>query len=419
MEQEFFVFGIKRSKITYLKEKTMKKLFGTGIIATLVVVLASGWAYAGKLLFPYINSNPGNLSTIISVINTASDEPWFCDDETVGLHLQYMTKSITAKHTDICVEHDFCRPTTENDIVSFDVAGNIAGGEAMFNDDTDYDSGFGAPNFDLPGTMGVSSAQRGYLLVTHTCGTSCEYDEACMGDMYIDGEAMLLDIVNGAAWGYRAAKSNIDDDDNGETCHSFARFFDNGECNPGEEATTELMNENRWCQYDDMRNMQPVALYPPDEFTTRFFVTPLVMAVNATGGECIGNTDMSVTTSKWQKRTRIALKKLQWGEEEAGFGGFNRNEGAFSVGKSVTVTCVGAVNLGELVGDVIDAPGFRSEGGWAYLDLMDPKVDDVCKDADHAAIVTKLQFGTPAFAKGSMINSADTIRGMRVYNGWD
>jgi hypothetical protein len=140
--------GIKGSKITYLKEKTMKKLFGTGIIATLVVVLASGWAYANgggnTILFPYINSNPGNLSTIISVINTASKD--ICPEDVPHmLHYRYMTKLITASNMDYCDESDFCRPTTKNDIVTFDVAGQIESGKAILRGVTSWSARRVAP----------------------------------------------------------------------------------------------------------------------------------------------------------------------------------------------------------------------------------------------------------------------------------
>jgi hypothetical protein len=55
-----------------IKVKNMKKLFRTGFITALAVILATGWCYGATILFPYINSNPGNLSTIVNVINTAT-----------------------------------------------------------------------------------------------------------------------------------------------------------------------------------------------------------------------------------------------------------------------------------------------------------------------------------------------------------
>ena len=385
----------------------MKKLFGTGIIATLVVVLAGSWAYAqnGKtnsILFPYINSNPGNLSTIINVINTASDtDVCGIDGPPHMLHYRYMMKLITASNTDYCDESNFCRPTTKNDLVTFDVAGQIESGMAMFNDDTCYDVGFGAPNFDLPTVFGESCAQRGYLLVSQVCGDEC-IDASDDSSSDLDGEAMLLDIVSGAAWGYRAALSALGG-------NAFADIT--GGCNPLPGATTELMAEN--CGNPPNQNMHKVVLYPPDEFCTRFFVTPLVVSsFSATvPSDNFINADMSTDVKKWQKRTAVCLKT------SSEIGVFNRNEAVVSKGQCVQVRCVGAVDLKSLVGSVINAPDFRSEGGWAYLDLVDPSGSDIVKEIDHAAIVTKLQFGSPSSAGGSMINTADTIRTDRIEVG--
>jgi hypothetical protein len=217
---------------------------------------------------------------------------------------------------------------------------------------------------------------------------------------------MLLDIVTGAAWGYRAALSGLD-------APNYAFADATGDSNPMPGATTELMAENS--------GMQKVALYPPDEFCTRFFVTPLVMGYcdNDDCTSCTVSTNMATEAKKWQKRTGVCLRT-----ENGKIGIFNRNEAVVSKGQCVQVRCVGAIDLRSLVGSVIDAPDFRSEGGWAYLDLVDPSPkydpdsdEDICDFIDHAAIVTKLQFGSPSFAVGSMINTADTIRTDRIETG--
>jgi hypothetical protein len=303
---------------------------------------------------------------------------------------------------DYCDESNFCRPTTKNDIVTFDVAGQIESGMAMFNDDTSYNAGFGAPYFDLPGAMGEICPQRGYLLVSHACGdcNDAAVVSRTVGDL--DGEAMLLDIVSGAAWGYRAALSGLEDS------YAFAGITYGG-CNPTCGATTELMAEN--CANGRNQDMQKVALYPPNEFTTRFFVTPLVIGYD----DREPNNDMTDIRKMWQKRTGVCLTT------GSANGVFNRNEAVASKGQCVQVRCVGAIDLKSLVGSVIDAPAFCSQGGWAYLDLIDPKPpydsdfdEDINDEVDHAAIVTKLQFGSPSFAGGSMINTADTIRTDRI-----
>ncbi|MCK4603962.1 MAG: hypothetical protein KAU41_04595, partial [Deltaproteobacteria bacterium] len=88
----------------------MKKLFRTGFITALAVILATGWCYGATILFPYINSNPGNLSTIVNVINTATLADLGCSaTEDLQLHYRYFTKEVTASAIDVCEEIDFVR----------------------------------------------------------------------------------------------------------------------------------------------------------------------------------------------------------------------------------------------------------------------------------------------------------------------
>ena len=375
----------------------MKKLFRTGLMTALTVILATGWCYAATIMFPYINSNPGNLSTIVSTINTATIGDLGCTDptgQTLQLHYRYMTKSVDAASIDACEEKDFYRPSTTDDLVTFDAAGEINDGEAMFSDPTDYNDGVGAPSFDLP-TQGFSDARRGYLLVNHRCSVDGEVELDGAGQL--DGEVMLLDVVNGAAWGYQAILADQDVIGN----HAFASA---SAVNPVTGTTTELLSEDT-----NGTNNQQVVLYPPDEFQTRFFVTPLVLNVDA-----IATSDMGQTAKTLQKRTRIRLLNA-----DGIVGVTDRDEDTGSGGGAVHVRCVAGIDLGTLIGE---SPWFNAQGGWAYADLLDPTAlsdapeneSTINTDADHCAIVFKLQFGSPDFAKGSMINSVDIIKTDRI-----
>lgn len=387
----------------------MKKLFRTSIITTLLVIMASGGAYASSIMFHYINSNPGNLSTIVNVINTATAITMPCAfPGQMRLHYRYMTKPISGAAIDICEERNFYRPTTPDDLVTFDVAGDIEGGEAMFNDATDYNDGAGAPRFDLP-NVGFADPRRGYMLVTHQCdGAEIPLESAAQiaaEDMELDGETMLLDVVNGAAWGYRAEQDYATI----TGIYSFAGLTIVGR-NPVIGATTEQLGEN-----DILVGNGPIwekaAIYPPDEFQTRFFVTPLVIDTNV-----IATNDMSLTAATAQKRTRIALR-----DATGVIGVTDRDENPVSGGAPVHVRCVAGIDLNTLTGGAFGA-WFDEQGGWAFVDLMDPiALTDppeneiaVTVAADHPAVVTKLQFGSPSFASG-MINSAENIRGGRTW----
>lgn len=389
----------------------MKKLFRTGILTALLVMMASGGAYASSILFPYINSNPGNLSTIVNVINTATAVSMPCAfPNEMRLHYRYMTKPISGAAIDICDERDFYRPTTPDDLVTFDVAGDINGGEAMFNDATDYNDGAGAPRFDLP-NVGFTDPRRGYMLVTHQCGgVEIPFEsplQVAVEDVELDGETMLLDVVNGAAWGYKAALTYATFIG---TPYSFAFAGLVGARNPIVGATTEQLGEN-----DVLSANGPIwekaTIYPPDEFQTRFFVTPLVISTNVNT-----TSDMSLTAATAQKRTRIALR-----DANGVIGVTDRDENPVSGGAPVHVRCVAGIDLNTLTGGAFGA-WFDEQGGWAYVDLLDPIALTAAPENelavigadDHPAVVTKLQFGSPSFASG-MINSADNIRGGRIW----
>jgi hypothetical protein len=397
----------------------MKKFFRTGIITALLVMMASGGAYASSILFHYINSNPGNLSTIVNVINTATDVTMPCAfPNEMTLHYRYMTKPIEGTGSaaiDVCQERNFSRPTTPDDLVTFDVAGDINGGDAMFNDLTDYNAGAGAPSFDLP-NFGFTDPRRGYLLVTHQCGGAeipLESTDAAVGvgngqlereDMELDGETMLLDVVNGAAWGYRAEQTYA----TFTGAYSFAGIT--GGRNPVVGATTEQLGEN-----DFLVGNGPIwekaVLYPPDEFRTRFCVTPLVISTDV-----ITTNDMSLTAATAQKRTRIALR-----DATGVIGVTDRDGNPVSGGAPVHVRCVAGIDLDTLTGGGMGA-WFDDEGGWAFVDLMDPiALTDppenevaVTVAADHPAVVTKVQFGASSSFSTGMINSGENIRGSRT-----
>ena len=383
----------------------MKKLFRTGFMTALAVILATGWCYAATIMFPYINSNPGNLSTIVNVINTATLGGLTCaPTEDLQLHYRYMTKPITAAPIDACEERDFRRPSTTDDLVTFDAAGHIAspnGGEAMFNDATDYNDGAGAPGFDLP-NMGLTDARRGYLLINHACSVTPEAVTAPALPGQLDGEVMLLDVVNGAAWGYQAILAD-------QTAAGLGGAFAFADClaaavNPVTGATTELLSE-----VPAGAANQQAALYPPDEFQTRFFVTPLVL--NSDAANFTPTNNMSRIAAVDQKRTRIRLL-----DANGIVGVTDRDEDAASGGGPVHVRCVAGIDLNDLTGGSF-GPWYDAQGGWAYVDLDDPVLleagEVIAAGSDHCAIVFKLQFGAPNLG-GGPINSVGIIRTDRI-----
>jgi hypothetical protein len=387
----------------------VKKLM---LAVVLITMLLCATAYADSILFPYINSNPGNLSTIINIINTATPAILTCVDpnDALLLHYRYFTKPVSgtgSATTDICEEIDFSRPSTTGDLVTFDVTGIINSGKAMFGDATNYNLGGGAPNFDIPTVGGLTDARRGYLLVNHGCTVTGEIPggtQGVAGDL--DGEAILLDVVNGAAWGYRAVMAD-------PTVVGDYAFVPVTAAAPVAGETSDFLPE--WPVAaaipfgvaNAYAHNQVVAIYPPNDFQTRFFVTPLVISTDLST-----NNDMSLPGANDQKRTRIRLL-----DRNGIVGVTDRDENAFSRGQAVHVRCVAGIDLESLTGAL--PAWFKAQGGWVQVDLQDPPAiippeTGVVEADDHNAIVFKLEFGKPAYVGGSMINQSDLIRDGRI-----
>jgi len=349
-----------------------------------------------SILFPYINSNKGNVSTIISVINAknASYNSGSSTKSSGALHYRYFHKKLDAPSWECCEERNFCRPTTDKDLVSFDVSGYFDSGnqgQAMFGDATNYNSGAGAPRFDL-GNLGFSDGRRGYLVVTHADSPqSCQdmvNGEVLSGGL-LDGEAMVVDIVNGAAWSYRAIQNTRGG------VYTFVRTNDDP-CDSQFDALLE-------------NDYQPAAIYPPDSFLTRIFVTPL-------------RSENDSTMITGQNKTKLLLT------DSSGVPGvYDRNENFVSGGKGVDICCVAGVSLYDLASSTnLWGSWINSQGGWSHATLRDPSnpfqnstaPSYINLGSDYAkyyydAIVIKLQFTTNGALVGGIINSADLIKSYR------
>jgi hypothetical protein len=317
------------------------------------VFVFAATAKTDTILFPYINENPGNVSTIISVINGTScigGSGASCTGGSVvgALHYRYITKPIsgasdpTSELADAltrCSETNFCRPTTYNDVVSFDAAANVNDGNALFNDPTAYSASFKDTLTPKP--------RRGYLLVTHAtsvCGDITETFGAATTNAELDGEATLIDIVNGEAWGYKAVLNG--------TGGSFSFVFWD---------TDDALWENGLSFYEN------TVIYPPATFSQRYLVTPAWYDACLLGGPCVSSGDMSDTN--FQKRVRIGL--MGWGPSEGQLGVFNRNEQFQSSGRLVHVQCVAGISLATLI-DTNGLTFINTTGGWATVNLEDP-----------------------------------------------
>lgn len=217
------------------RTKIIVKIF----ISLLVVIGVSFHAHADTLLFPVIAVNQPNVTTILSVMNEA---------DTVAasyLHYTYRVKeSLVGSDPNItgeCASVSFTRPTYYHDLVSFDASGSMNSGNALFGDTDPYGGGFG---------MGLTGPRRAYLLVSHSNSIGTRVDVGSSSKLV--GEAVVMDIMYGAAWGYKAVNDTLSED------YTFTTAGLEG-------AAIEFA----------AYNYRGFTFMPTDEWTTKFFVTPI------------------------------------------------------------------------------------------------------------------------------------------------
>jgi len=279
----------------------MKRFWGLGIGFLMVLWVAAG-AMADEILFPWVVKSP-TISTIISVVNT--DE----DGNHKKLHFLYRYKK-GGDCESTCEHADFYVPTSPNDVLVFDAAGNINYGRPLFGDSVLL----GKYPYPIRTLRNIPCPTRAFLIVEN---------EGADDTLY--GEAMLVELATGAAWGYAAYNPN------GEGDFTRDRF---GEVlAPNEAAKMVIM--------------------PIDRFTTRVFVTPVD---NLTA---MKDDDLEVEVGFYYKDGDEFL---------SGF--YGRDEDSYSLGGPQSVVCTGVFDVADYVTEIfkdvlsVDAGGGE---GWAYV----------------------------------------------------
>ncbi len=294
------------------------------------LLLLSPAATADALLFPYVATSD-TVVTVVSVVNkdvAATSE----------LFTQYYHKGPTD-------DAGSCTATTRrsfqsgpNDLVSFEINGKFTGNNAsttggpLFNDP--------ASNVDYSGdnfTMGpVTGPRRAFLIV----------DDDGNNDSQLYGEVVLIETVSGAAWGYRAYNSQGGVAANPD--------FDNGFDTLGEVL--------------DSTESAPTTLLPPSQWNTLFFVTP-------------------VTTD--QRLCEDCSVKVTMSQDKTGAtsGLYDRDGNPIAGAKDVNITCVGAIDMNELL-SATALNRVNNQGGWGYIQID----TGVLKNAQNSAVVLKLEF---------------------------
>jgi hypothetical protein len=345
----------------------MKKRFM--LIGILAVALILPFAVhvekagADAIMFPWIVKD-ASLSTILSVVNTAQGDVGIPEQ----LHYQYWYKQTTANtQTQVCDNISFKRPTSKDDIVTFDAAGNINGGQPMFGDGV---SPANVVYSDQVFDLNVANPRRAFLLVDNN--TPSFADDVTNVDGTLYGEAMVLEIGGGAAWGYIAYNAS-----GGETTDQNNQiYFDDGRDMLGEVIGVDETTQT--------------TLMPPDTIATRFFMTP-VNDVNSTGttdpgnGQRDGDTDASI---------QLCIDPDQSGGCDEG-GIFDQDENRIDFEKVKGIVCTSGDDLEDLMTEA-SINTFTATGGqgWAYI-VTDSNVTAGATDAfidSDGMIIGKLEW---------------------------
>ncbi len=296
--------------------------------------------HADTILFPYLASDGVNVTTIVSVVNKSNS----------ASHLTYIYryKNGNANLDAGCTTQTFTRPTHENDLVTFDVSGMFNSGNAMYNDADGYGGSFG---------LSPPAPIRGYLLVTHSdsTGTRVDVSSTTMSNATrtLYGEAVLLDITSGAAWGYRAQNGS-------------AQNFNIAI--PKLHAGLEFQKSSDSNYYSG--EALPFTFFPRNIWTTRLFVTPL--PVRGTSEDLLSDLTANIKLVTAKDPSSSELDAIN----SCGTNPCSETEGVFSRSGTVVpkssglggtlVKCIGAVDLWSMM-DSTQRSQLENSGGWAIV----------------------------------------------------
>lgn len=288
-----------------------------GRVGAVVAMLGLGTtlqpAGADTLLIPAISMLSPNIFTIVSVNNRPGNA-------SSHLALVYRTKAALASDASpntngSCDTTKVVRPTSDGDLVSFDLSGTLNGGNALFGDTNNYGGVFSLS------TSAVTTATRGYLLVSNSDSNGNRVDTGNARDL--GGEFINLDVSSGAAWGGKAIN------DKGREDYSFVNAASSG-------GVYAALPSN---DYLDRR----FNFFPPQEWSTRFYVTPI--------GNAMDSAQLSAT---------VQLSNTDL---------YDRNGGKhIFTAIPKTVVCTGALDLKDMM-DSSSWSAVENLGGWTWFQV--------------------------------------------------
>lgn len=411
------------------------------VTATLgVTVVGIGAAQADEILFPYIVTS-ATVTTLVSTMNSAG--PFSGQAAPTELHYRYWYKNGDSAENNSapCVEVNRPFPSSANDIVTFDVGGTLQKDNLgiLFEDvkvstlPDGNNRGYGNSSFSLLGR--ITQPVRAFLVVDNNDFTTTDAAAEAFfrTSPSLAGEVIVLEFVNGAAWGYGAynpAGRYTPPPNNARiNLYDFSDYVETA----GEVIASENASENE-------SDSVPVAIAPrsttanADDIITKFFVTPIAPTRFSPldqrwvepGGLYRWN---SASPSDPPAIHAITLPNQLRGDLNAvvALGAFDtnlgavvmydRDEGPVSGQVPQSVTCVGAVDVKSMLTE--GAQNQIPKGGWSNLIVATVAKDPVSRlpttsivDTDEAVVI-KLEYNTltsPSLDTAGIVNNAIWLR---------
>jgi len=279
-----------------------------GVMAGLALVMSFGVQKAqADVLFPYII----NTSTEESVLTLI--EPGAADGTSVGTHIQYWVKDITAASNAACQPSSIFVPFTDNDMMTWGV-GDTFGVLGPLLGDTQTAAG---------GVKMAFSNQHGYAIVRPNSNTAAV------------GYQLNIDFINGSVTS-----------SHGIATASIAAGVGDAFLAKAIAGTADAVLSGA---------SVPVAMLPPGTtaapsgLVTTFNVTPL------------SNTMFTAPSLGTVQLFRDSAGSLQ--------GVTNRDEIPLDGTVGVDVVCVANLTLADLAPGIVGNAAFASGGGWAYFNV--------------------------------------------------
>lgn len=414
----------------------MNKLAAAVAVTVGTSAVVVGTAQADEILFPYLVSS-ATVTTLVSTMNAAGS--FFGQAAPTELHYRYWYKNggDAENNAAECDEVNLPLPSSANDIVTFDAGGVYAKDNLniLFEDVTKStlpkgnNQGYGSIPFGL--LAGVTLPVRSFLVVDNNDFFGFDNNEFFRTGESLAGEAIILEFVNGAAWGYSAYNpaGRFDAEGTRFNVYDFSDYV--------ETAGEVIASENREFigNIAFAQGRVPVAIHPrltatgADDIITKFFVTPIAPSrfspsdnrwVEPGGRYRWVDGDGAVQFVDLPTQLRGDLTAtVGLGTFDVGLGAvvmYNRDEGPVSGQVPQNVTCVGAVDVKSLLSE--GALGLVPKGGWSNLIVGRWAKDSVSRlpsstTRTDEAVVIKLEYNTatsPSLDTVGIVNNAIWLR---------